>query len=432
MELNIKELDNCKKELEAILTYDELIPQFEKAILEYKKKVQIPGFRKGKAPLQMVKKMYGDSIEYSSLEDIANDCFKKYILDNNIQIIGKGSLSDIDYKPKEKFTFKVEFEVIPEFTLNNYKGSELTKTNYVIDDSFVEEEIKGIKLKMAHFEIDGLVLDNEYMVTIDLQEVDNTGNPIIGNVSKDLRVYLNDRYLEKEFKQALLNIRENEEKIVDSKNHNNEPVKYKLTAKKIEKIIFPELNDENIKKITGKDDIKTEEDLFKFIKNELETKYNEISSSNLRDAALKELVKSNDIKVPDHYVNLILDDYYKDYKKRHSGHTHHKLLDEEEFKKENRADAIFNAKWYLLKDKFIEQEKLEIDDDDIKKFAEKNASMLNIPVEKLVEIYKNNEELKSRLLSNKVLDLIIENAIVKEIEEIKKSEQQTEANDIIS
>ena len=89
-------------------------------------------------------------------------------------------------------------------------------------------------------------------------------------------------------------------------------------------------------------------------------------------------------------------------------------------------------KWYLLKDKFIEQEKLEINDDDIKKFAEKNASMLNIPVDKLVEIYKANNELNSRLLSNKVLDMIIENATVNEVEEIKKPGERNEGNDLIS
>ena len=69
MDINIKDLVNCKKELEAVLTYEELTPHFEKAMIDYRKKVQIPGFRKGKAPIQIVKKMYGDSIEYSALEE---------------------------------------------------------------------------------------------------------------------------------------------------------------------------------------------------------------------------------------------------------------------------------------------------------------------------------------------------------------------------
>ena len=125
MDINIKDLVNCKKELEAVLTYEELTPHFEKAMIDYRKKVQIPGFRKGKAPIQIVKKMYGDSIEYSALEDIANNTFKDYIIENKIQIVGMGSLADMDYKPKEKFTFKVEFETLPEIVLNDYKGFEL-------------------------------------------------------------------------------------------------------------------------------------------------------------------------------------------------------------------------------------------------------------------------------------------------------------------
>jgi trigger factor len=426
VEVNLKDLENCKKEFEAVLSYDDLVPHFDDAILKYKQKVQIPGFRKGKAPLQIVKKMYGDSIEYSALEDIANETFKNYVVENNIQLIGTGSLIDLDYKPKEKFTFKVEFEIIPEFTLENYKGFELSKINYVIDDSLAEDELKQIKLKMAQFELDGEALDEEYMITIDMQELDNTGSPIIGNSTKDMRIYLADKYLEKDFKSALKNIRENEEKTIETKNPKGEQMKVKITAKKIEKIVYPEMNIETLKKITGKDDIKTEEELLKFIKTELQSQYDEVSLSNLRDAAMKELVKSNDISVPNYYVNMILDDYYKDYQKKHTGHTHHKHLTEEEFKKENRADAIFNAKWYLIKDKFIEQEKIEVSDDDFKKFAEKNASMLNIPVEKLVEIYKNNADLKFRLLSNKVLDIIVENAKVTEVEEVKKLDTITE------
>ncbi|MCX6166244.1 MAG: trigger factor family protein [Ignavibacteriae bacterium] len=85
MEVNIKDLENCKKEFEATLSYEELTPHFEKAITKYRQKVQIPGFRKGKAPINMVKKMYGDSIEYSALEDITEEEFIKYIIENKIK-----------------------------------------------------------------------------------------------------------------------------------------------------------------------------------------------------------------------------------------------------------------------------------------------------------------------------------------------------------
>jgi trigger factor len=86
VDINIIDKENCKKEFDAVLNYEELIPHFEKALLEYRKKAQIPGFRKGKVPLDMVRKLYWDAVEYSALEEIANEVFKNHLLENNIPI----------------------------------------------------------------------------------------------------------------------------------------------------------------------------------------------------------------------------------------------------------------------------------------------------------------------------------------------------------
>jgi len=155
LDLKLKDLDNCKKEFDATLTYEELKPHFEKALLKYKQKVTIPGFRKGKAPMKMIERQYGESIEYSALEDIANEVFKKYILDKKIEILDVGRLKDMDYKPKEVFTFQIEFEVRPEVVVENYKNLELTRTVNEIDDSLVDEEIQNLRMRFAQYEIDG-------------------------------------------------------------------------------------------------------------------------------------------------------------------------------------------------------------------------------------------------------------------------------------
>lgn len=423
MEAIIKDLENCKREFEATLTYEELTPHFEKAITKYRQKVQIPGFRKGKAPINMVKKLYGDSIEYSALEDITEEVFIKYIIENKIKLIGKGTLKDLDYKPKEQLLMKVEFEVAPEIVLENYKGLELTKTKFEVDDSLVDEELMYLNLKHATYEIDGQANDDEYMITFDTQEMDDAGNVIAGKIEKDLRVYLGSTHLEKDYKEGLKGIRENEERVIEVTNPaDNEKKKIQVKCTKVEKIIKPEMNEETFKKFTNRDDVKTEEEMRKIIKEEIEKAYDNVSNQRLKDAALGELIKANDILVPDFYVNSILDDYVKEHKHKHGEHAHMKEFNEEDFRKEHRADAIFNTKWYLIKEKIIELEKMELVDEDYQKIAEESGKRYNIPADKLIEIYKKNDDMKSQILADKVLDFIIKNANVTEVVEVKKSE----------
>lgn len=423
MDVNIKDLENCRKEFEATLSYEELTPHFEKAIVKYRQKVQIPGFRKGKAPISMVKKLYGDSIEYSALEDITEEVFIKYIIENKIKLIGKGTLKDLDYKPKEQLLMKVEFEVAPEIILDNYKNLDLTKTKYEVDDSLVDEELTYLNLKYANYEIDGQATDDEYMVTFDTQEVDDAGNVLVGKTEKDIRIYLGSKHLEKDYKKGLEGIRENEERIIEVTNPtNNEKKKLQVKCTKVEKIIKPEMNEETFKKFTNRDDVKTDEEMRKVIKEEIEKAYENVSTQRLKDATLGELIKSNDIIVPDFYVNTILDDYVKEHKKRHGKHDHMKEFNEEEFRKQHRADAIFNTKWYLMKERIVELEKIELTDEDYKKVAEDNAKRYNIPSDKLIEVYKSNEDMKSQLLADKVLDFIIKNSNVTEVIETKKAE----------
>ena len=422
LDFKVKDLDNCKKEIDATLTYEELKPHFEKALLEYRQKVTVPGFRKGKAPLQMVKKLYGDSVEYTALEDIAGEEFKKYIIDNEVRIVDFGKMTDLDYKPKEKFTFKIEFEVSPEVVIENYKNLDLTSVKNVIDDSIVEEEIQISRMRLAQFEIDGQALDDDYKLTVDIQALDDSGNIIVGESQKDVTLYLNSRDVFPEFREGLKNIKEDEERVIISKDANDKPKKIKFTCKKVEKIVLPEINEELYKKVTGKEDIKDEKEFRKFVRSEIEATYNSFSELTLKNDIVSEMIKLNDVKVPDKFVNTIMDEYVQDYKKRFPKNYNFKDFKEDEFRKEKRVDAIRQAKWYMIREKLIEMEKFEVSDDDLKKAAEKNAKSYNMPVDKLLSAYKKNENIQTKILNDKVMNFLLENANVTEKEEIRKSE----------
>ncbi len=422
MDLTLNELENSRKELSAELSYEELKPHFEKAIEKYRKKASIPGFRKGKAPINMIKKLYGEGIEYSSLEDIANEIFVKYLVDNKMDLLSKAAITDLDYKPKEKFVFKVEFEVMPEIKIDNYKGLELKRTKYLIDDSRVEDEIQYHRFRNAAHEIDGVASDDNYIVTVDLQNLDEAGNILIGQTQKDLRVYLGNPQIFPEFKEGFKGIKENEVRIIDSKNADGGPKKVQITCTKVEKIVLPEMNEDFFRKVTSKE-IKTEEEFRAEIKSEIEKIYEGISDRKIYNDAITEMIKSNDITAPERYIQVILDGMIEDQKRQYPKQQLPKDFNIEEFKKERRVDAILQAKWYLIREKMIEELGIKIEEEDYKKIADENASRYNIPAEKLIEAYKGNEDVKMKILNDKVLDIIISNAKIEEHEEVLKKEE---------
>ncbi len=425
MEYKLNQIDKSRQEIEIEATYDELTPHFNKALEKYKLKAIVPGFRKGKVPVSMLKRMYGEAIEQGSLEDIANDLFRKYLEDNKINPINIGSLIDLDYHPKQLFKFKVQFEVMPELVINQYKGIELTKYVYEVDEKMIDEEIKYQRSKHSSYEETDKCDNEDFAIAADVEKLDDSGVAIIGSREKDIRFYLNDPNVSKELKEQLLNTNKGEEKTLSLTNtETKKKDKYKINVSKIEKVNLPELNEEFFKHVY-KDEIKTETEFRAKVKDDIEKIYKNISDQQLKNDVVTELIKVNDITVPDSITNRILPNYLEDAKNKYPNKKLPSDFDTEEFMKTKRVDAILQAKWYLLRDKLIELENIKVEDEDIAKIAKEDSAKYNLPEEKLTEIYKKNENMTSRILDDKLMNFLISNAKITEVKKEKETNLET-------
>ncbi|RPI19377.1 MAG: trigger factor [Ignavibacteriae bacterium] len=416
MEVKINSIDKVKQEVEFEIPYSELTPHFEKALLKYKNKVNIPGFRKGKAPVSMIKKMYGDMIEQGSLEDVANDVFKEYLKNNEVPILGEGALVDMDYQPKELFKFKITYEIKPEFEVTNYKGIDVNKTIYPVNDHSIDDEIKYLRSKHVTYEEAQIAEDNEHVLTLDIQKLDDAGMPVIGQHDKDIKFYLNDEQLSPDLKKQLEGMAVGDERLltVTANEQQEKPDKYQAIAMKVEKVIYPELTAEFFKKVY-KDEIKDEAEFRNKIKEDLEKIYSNMTEQELKNNVISELVKLNDVPVPDVLVENVLNNNIEDMKTQHPKRELPADFNEAEYRKTRRADAIMQVKWYLIRDKIMEAEKIEVTDEDIEPLITEDAVKYNIPADKLRNIYKENPEVKYRLLDKKLMDFLIQNANIKDV-----------------
>jgi trigger factor len=352
MEFKTNTIDKVKQEVEFDIPYSELTPHFEKAFQKYKNKVSIPGFRKGKAPTSLIKKMYGEMIEQGSLEEVANDIFKNYLKDNKVEILGEGSLMDLDYKPGEAYKFKIQYEIRPEIENIKYQEFDVNKTVYPVDDHIIDDEIKYLRSKNSIYEEVEKADGDEFLVTLDVQKLDDAGIPVIGEHEKDVKFYLNDEQLHKELKDQIKGFQKDEERILTVTNEDKQE-KFSAKATKIEKIILPELNPEFFNKVYKKE-IKDEAEFRNGIKDDLEKIYLNMSEQEIKNNIISELIKINEIPVPDVLVENILNSYVDEIKAQHPKRDLPADFNEEEYRKTRRSDAILQVKWYLLRDKIVE------------------------------------------------------------------------------
>ena len=178
METTLTEINECNQQIDFTLTQDELIPHFELSYLKAAPNIEIKGFRKGKVPLTLIKKYYGQSIELESVENIANECFRQTITEKNLQPIGMPSLVDIKYNSGEPLKFTVKFEIRPSFELQEYKGVEAKKYSHLVTDEEIQNELKRLQQSNATYEDVKIVDGKDFVVTVDMQELDENKNPI--------------------------------------------------------------------------------------------------------------------------------------------------------------------------------------------------------------------------------------------------------------
>jgi trigger factor len=173
---------------------------------------------------------------------------------------------------------------------------------------------------------------------------------------------------------------------------------------KVEKEELPELDSQFVEQLNF--DVKTVDELKVKVRDELEHRWGQESEHQFYQQVVQELLHENPFDVPDSMVNNYLDKILEDIRQRD------KNINEEEVRKHYRADAMFNIKWFHLKDKIAQDENIEADEEDFKVFLD------NINDENVQKMYETNAELKQRALTDifekKVFDFLVSNSKVKE------------------
>lgn len=426
MEYNLVDVSSSEKEIEVKLTYEEIKDELESEVKKESKKIQIPGFRKGKAPLSMIKKFYGDSLEYDASEKVANNWFWKLAEQKDLRPISRPAMTDIQFEPTQELSFKVKYEIIPVLEIKNYKGLSFEVPEFVVKDSEVDREINYILQSNQTTEPAEIVGDDDnFIIDVEAVRIDKDGNPFEGTKPEKFHLHLNDEKVQPEIKANSrgksvgdtfeFSFNDDLDKTDDSGNTEKikEEFKYKFKILGIKKIILPLLNEEFIKNVT-KDKVSSEAELRENIKNDLQNYYNQKVEEISRGKLISEIIKNNDFTPPASLVTNILQEYVKSEEEQ-AKKNKSKFFNKEEAEKRLFKSAENEVKWYLIKNQIVKIENLQVSDEELTELAKTESEKTGLPVEKLLNYYKSSNH-SERIIDKKLFDFLQENNTILKVD----------------
>lgn len=416
MQVTINTLSAIAQEAAIQVTNDELLPHFERAYEKFRPTVELKGFRKGKVPMPMIRQLYGESIEQDALDTIADELYRKAMDEKNIQPVGRPTMVDMDFRRGESFRFKIKYEIKPEITLRKYKGIAVEKPVHAVTDAEVEAEIMTLRRSNSTPRETESATDAEHIVTADVQELDETGTPLIGKKTPGARFSLFDDTLAPEIRDALMHATVGTPvgaRFESSHGDHSHPVHIAITPTKIEKVELPPFDDALAAKVTG-NKVQSVDEFTRTLRADIERYWDDQATAKLNDNIARAIVEEHDFPVPDALVESLLDSFVEDLKQRSRDRKLPKGFDEKKFRDESCTYAVWQAKWMLLKERIGEAEQLTVSDGDIEAMAEAEAGKIGIEKERLLSYYKNSTAAGDRLLSEKIMTFLRGNAKITE------------------
>ena len=416
MEVTVNTINDSEREIEINLTQEDLAPQMEAAYRKASSTIDIRGFRRGKAPQSLIKRMYGEIIESDAIDEIANEWFRKAIEERQINPIGTPVMVDLKYKQGEPLTFKVKFDIKPAFELKDYKGIEVEKPVHRINDEEVAEEMRRIQRAHAVYEHATKVDGTEYLITADMQELDEAGAILPNRKREGMKIFLNEPSTEKEIKESLKTAEVGgtyTASFAHTHGDHSHSVTMAFTVKTIDHVTLPAFDDELVKKISnGKTE--TAEALKAQIKTDLQKYYDEQSEKHVLNALTNELVRRHEFTAPQTLVKSIIDSYIEEVKREQPNKALPKGFDLDRYSESVRPSALWQAKWMLIREQIVEKENIKAEDADFEKLAEEGAARFKMEKERMLDYYKKSETSGEQIISDKLSALLKQHAVVKE------------------
>ena len=428
MKANLEDISAVKKKVTVEIEAKEVDNRLDKAYREYGKKAKIHGFRPGKIPRRILENYFAEQVVEDVTREIVNDTLAKAMEETKAVPISMPVIENESLKVNQTFKYSALVEVRPKFELKDYKGLQVEKEIYSVNDQDVEKHLREIREthgKLINIDEDRGVAEGDYVI---LEYEGFEGEKALEGIKSHnflLRIGSNDFH--PDFEKALIGIHKGDQTEItvdfeDSYYHAKlagKSVDFKVKVIEIKKMELPELNDEFASKLGA--DFDSLEALKEKIKEDLTTREEKRIDKELKERILKQISDQVSFELPESLVEAEIGYAIENIKQNliRAGSNMEKAgLREEKLKQDFRPAAEKRVKNMLILGEIAEKDDINISESDLDEGYTEMAKSLGQDAEVLRQYYEANnlvDSYRGKLLEEKTLNYLVKSANILEV-----------------
>jgi len=401
---------------------------YNQAYQKNKNKIQLQGFRKGKAPLALIEKVYGPSAFYEDAADIAiNDTYADAAEQSGLEIVSRPEIDLVKIEKGSEFIYTAVVAVKPEVKLGTYKGVEVEKHEAEVTDAEVDAEIEKYRDQNAR----SITIEDQPVQDKDIIKLDYEGSvdgvPFEGGKAENAELVIGSHTFIDNFEEQLIGMNIGDEKEINvtfpeqyhAENLKGKAAVFKCKINAITRKELPEADDEFAQEISEFDTLaEFKEDIKKKL---LESKEKELKQAK-EDEVLAKVIETSEMDIPDAMVENEARQMVEDFAQRlqyqgmpfeqylkYSGMTAQQFVDQ------TKPQALKRVQARLVLEAIVDAEKIETSDEEVDQEFTTMAEQYKMEKDKIRELIvgKELENMKRNIAVGKAADLIREAAVEK-------------------
>ncbi|HUT64141.1 MAG TPA: trigger factor [Anaerolineae bacterium] len=411
--IELRESTGCTKKFHIEIERERFDQEIQSAVKNFKRDVQLPGFRKGKAPENLIIRRFMTSIRQEALKDMIPKVVQEMLDAEGITPVSIPDVSDLEMKESSPVSFMISVEEIPEIDVSGFTGLSVTKEVQEVTNEDVDDELDRIRHMYAkQKEVDRGAREGDILV-LNLQKLDYSGVPIIGEKMENHVILLDGQSTPSpEFDTQVLGMKKNEKKTIrftyDETINNPDIVgmreAYEVVVVKVIENEVPEMNDTFVATLGNFTNL---EELRVKTRENLSKQYEANATRKLYLDTIEEFIRQAPFEVPNSMVEKIIQSQIDQIKKSNQD----EMFDEKAFRYKIRPDAVRAVQTYLINEAIKKQQGIEVTKEEIDSRIETLAQINDMkPGEMRRKINKDGkyDELINTIAKEKIENWLLE------------------------
>ena len=408
------------------IPWDEVASDYRKVLNDLRKNLKLDGFRPGKVPEGIAKRVLGPQIKYDFTNDVIrrtiDDAVKKGGIENYVDL----NITDVDFEEEGDFYYKMTVETDPQVSLPDYqKGFPVQHDKYIVDKSDVDLYLEDLREQHALVqEVTEGAQDGHYILC-DIQECDESGVPLIGKKIENRMIKLGEGVFGEPGASGLVGAKADDTVRISIKPPKGEKVNYEIGIRRVESHSLPELTDnwiaDNIK------GVKTFKELRTQVEESLQTEWDSRSEAELQHAIQSYFVDNTDFEIPPSRINTYIEGVIDEIRQRNQNEE----IDEKQVREKYTPITKREIRWYLIQREITAAQKLEVTREEVDARVEAESQRYDEKqrpqVQRFYRKKENRNRLENEILQGKIFAHLKEHAKIKaksvKSSELRKREQ---------